>query len=72
MNIHEQARLTPIRREEKALLVLSGQRSQAEAGRRFDVSIRTVTRWIERHRQAGASAMVDVNGGAKAGHWARR
>jgi transposase InsO family protein len=59
MNIHKRARLTPIRREEMARLVVSGQLSKAEAGRRFDVSVKTVSRWTERYRQAGQPAMMD-------------
>ena len=33
MNIHKNARLTPLRREEMAVAVISGQLSQAQAAR---------------------------------------
>ncbi len=38
MNIHKNARLTPLRREEMARQVIAGQLTQAQAARRYGVS----------------------------------
>jgi hypothetical protein len=44
MNIHQNARLTPVRREEMALAVISGQLSKAQAALVFGVSAKIVSR----------------------------
>lgn len=49
MNIHKNARLTPLRREEMALSVIEGAFSQAHAARVYGVSAKIVARWVERH-----------------------
>lgn len=59
MNIHRNARLTPVRREEMSCLVLANRLSKAAAARQYGVSIKTVARWVERYRRHGAPAMVD-------------
>ena len=59
MNIHKNARLTPLRRAEMAQLVLSGQLSKTAAAHQFGVSLKTVRRWTERYRQQGHYAMMD-------------
>ena len=59
MNIHENARLTPCRREEMAVAVISGRLSKAQAGRVFGVCARIVARWTGRFRVGGAAAMGD-------------
>jgi transposase InsO family protein len=59
MNIHKHARLTPVRREEMALAVISGHLSKAQAARVFGVSAKIVSRWTERYRAEGASGMQD-------------
>ena len=59
MNIHKNARLTPLRREEMSRLVHSGQLSKAEAARRFGVTPKIVSRWVGRYRLEGASGMGD-------------
>ncbi|MEI9413441.1 IS481 family transposase, partial [Mesorhizobium sp. Cs1321R2N1] len=38
MNIHKNARLTPLRREEMALSIIEGRLSKADAARRYGVS----------------------------------
>jgi transposase len=48
MNIHRQARLTPLRREEMALSVLRDHLSKAQAARVYGVSAKIVARWVER------------------------
>ena len=45
MNIHKNARLTPLRREEMALLVIEGCLSQVQAARTYGVSAKVVARW---------------------------
>ena len=59
MNIHKNARLTPIRREEMAVSVIAGQFSRAEAARVFGVSAKIVARWTARFRAEGREGMRD-------------
>lgn len=59
MNIHKNSRLTPIRREEMALLVIEGGFSKAHAARMYGVSARIVARWVERYEAEGSLGMVD-------------
>jgi hypothetical protein len=44
MNIHKNARLTPVRGEELARAVIAGQLSKAQAARQFGVCAKIVTR----------------------------
>jgi transposase len=46
MNIHKNARLTPLRREEMALAVIEGTLSQAQAALKFAVTAKIVKRWV--------------------------
>ena len=59
MNIHKNARLTPIRREEMALCVLEGRLSKAAAARAFGVTAKIVARWVERYKAQGRAGMYD-------------
>ncbi len=59
MNIHQNARLTPVRREEMALAVISGRLSRARAARVYGVSARIVSRWTEPFTADGRDAMQD-------------
>lgn len=59
MNIHKNARLTPLRREEMALAVIEGHVSQAQAARVYGVSAKIVSRWVERFKAGGRQAMLD-------------
>ena len=59
MNIHKNARLTPIRREEMALCVIEDRLSNAQAGRTYGVSAKIVARWVGRYRVHGRAGMVD-------------
>lgn len=54
MNIHKNARLTPLPREEMALSVIEGRLSQAHAARVYGVSAKIVARWVERYKAEGA------------------
>ena len=59
MNIHKNARLTPLRRGEMALAVIEGPLSKAQAARVYDVSAKIVARWVERYKAEGPAGMVD-------------
>lgn len=59
MNIHMKARLTPVRREEMALAVISGHLSNAQAARVYGVSAKIVSRWTARYRTEGRAGMRD-------------
>ncbi len=59
MNIHKNARLTPLRREEMALSVIGGRLSKAQAARAYGVSVKIVSRWVERFGAEGREGMVD-------------
>ncbi|MGX8013641.1 IS481 family transposase [Mesorhizobium sp. ORM8.1] len=59
MNIHKNARLTPLRREEMALSVIEGAFSKAHAARVYGVSAKIVARWVERYKTEGRAGMVD-------------
>lgn len=59
MNIHKNARLTPLRREEMALAVVEGGLSRAQAALRFAVTAKIVKRWVERYKAEGRAGMTD-------------
>jgi transposase InsO family protein len=59
MNIHKNARLTPLRREEMARSVIAGALSQAQAALKFAVTAKVVKRWVERYRAEGSAGMTD-------------
>ena len=59
MNIHKNARLTPIRREEMARSVISGRVSKAQAARDYGVSPKIVSRWTGRFLAEGRGGMQD-------------
>lgn len=59
MNIHKNARLTPLRREEMALSVVAARLSKAGAARRYGVSAKIVARWVERFKAEGRAGMAD-------------
>lgn len=59
MNIHKNARLTRLRREEMALAVIEGRLSKAHAARIYGVSAKIVARWVERYEVEGPAGMAD-------------
>ena len=59
MNIHKNARLTPIRREEMAISVVEGRLSKAQACEAYGVSAKVVTKWVERYKALGHQGMMD-------------
>jgi transposase len=59
MNIHKNARLTPLRREEMALAVIEGRLCQAQAALQFAVTAKVVKRWVTRYQAEGRVGMAD-------------
>lgn len=59
MNIHKNARLTRLRREEMALAVIEGRLSKAHAARIYGVSGKIVARWVKRYEEEGPAGMAD-------------
>jgi transposase InsO family protein len=59
MNIHKNARLTPLRRGEMALAVIEGGLSQAQAASQYAVTAKVVKRWVERYKAEGRAGMAD-------------
>jgi transposase len=59
MNIHKNARLTPLRREEMALAVVAGALYQAQAALKFAVTSKVVKRWVKRSEAEGRAGMFD-------------
>jgi transposase InsO family protein len=59
MNIHKNARLTPLRREEMAQAVIEGGFSKAHAARTYGVSAKIVARWVVRYKAEGSKGMAD-------------
>jgi len=58
MNVHKNARLTPIGRERMVMMVAGGQPPQAVAGA-VGVCPRTVRKWIRRHQSEGLVGLAD-------------
>jgi transposase-like protein len=61
MNIHKNARLTPLRREEMARCVLEGRLSKAVAARTYGVTPKVVARWVGRFQAEGRAGMADCS-----------
>lgn len=59
MNLHKNARLTLLRREEMALSVIERRLSRAHAARLYGVSAKIVASWVERYKAEGRAGMVD-------------
>ena len=53
MNIHKNAHLTPLRREEMAQAVMEGRLCKAHAARTYGVSAKIAARWVERFKAEG-------------------
>ena len=58
MDIHKNARLTPLGRERLVKMVLGGQTPQA-ASEAVGVCPRTVRKWVERYQQEGPAGLQD-------------
>lgn len=59
MDIHQNARLTPIRRGDLAESVLSGSLTVSQAARQYQVCIKTVRKWVKRYHNEGPAGMPD-------------
>jgi transposase InsO family protein len=58
MNVHKNARLTPLRRRELVVRLESGELARAVAGR-LGVSVRTVRKWWGRYQAEGVCGLAD-------------
>jgi transposase len=61
MDMHENARLTPRGREAMVRAVVDGGLPQAEAARRFNISAKTVGKWVRRFRAEGLAGLRDCS-----------
>ena len=59
MDIHKNARLTLIRREQLAQAVLVQKMTLQAAARSFHVCARTAAKWIHRYQQEGLAGLHD-------------
>jgi transposase InsO family protein len=59
VDIHQNARLTPRRREEVARSVVTGACTIAEAAEKFQVCTTTVRKWVRRFQEEGVAGMAD-------------
>ncbi len=62
MNIHKNARLTPLGREQLVAAMQSGQRPEA-AARAAGVCPRTARKWLARFEAEGAAGLIDRSSG---------
>lgn len=60
MNVHKNAPLTPQGRERMVRQVLAGT-PQVRVAAAFDVSVRTVSKWVARFRAQGLGGLVDAS-----------
>jgi transposase len=58
MDIHKNARLTPLGRERLVKMVLGGQTPQA-ASEAVGVCLRTVRKWVEGYQREGLAGLQD-------------
>lgn len=59
MNTHNNARLTPKGREDMVRAVVDQELSKAEAARRFNTTLKTVAKWVDRFRAEGSVGLRD-------------
>jgi transposase InsO family protein len=59
VDIHQNARLTPIRRAEMASLVLCGRITVSLAAHQYGVCVKTVRKWVARYRTEGTISLCD-------------
>jgi len=59
MDTHKNAALTPKGRERMVRAVVDGGWSKAEAARRFNTTLKTVSKWIERFEAEGVEGLRD-------------
>ncbi|MBI5263584.1 MAG: IS481 family transposase [Bradyrhizobium sp.] len=61
MDVHKNAPLTPKGREAMALSVVEGGLSKAAAARQFNVTPKTVAKWVNRFRAEGVDGLRDCS-----------
>src|SRR5205823_5546387 len=59
MDTHKNARLTPKGREAMVRAVVDSGLSKAAAARRFNTTVKTVGKWVERFRAEGVNGLHD-------------
>ena len=59
MNVHKNAKLTPVGRAELVKRVLFEKQAVREVGRAMGVSDRTVRKWVQRYQSGGVSSLGD-------------
>jgi len=59
MDTHKNARLTPKGREEMVRAVVDGGLSKAEAARRYNTTLKTVAKWLDRFNAEGVEGLRD-------------
>src|SRR5512132_1396855 len=59
MNVHKNAPLTPKGREAMVRSVVEGGLSQADAAYQFNVTAKTVAKWVKRFRAEGVDGLRD-------------
>lgn len=59
MNIHKNARLTPLSRAELVRRVLVERQSATAVATAFGLTSKTVSKWVERYRTQGLAGLVD-------------
>ena len=60
MQIHKNARLTPVLREELARKVLYGGTTLSGVARAYNVSVRTAAKWIRRFQHDGSAGLLAI------------
>lgn len=66
MNVHKNARLTPLSRAELVRRVLDEGPTPKATATAFGVDVKTVRKWVERFRSHGAAGLVDRSSRPKA------
>ena len=59
MNVHKNARLTPLSRAELVRRVTIARLSPGAVANAFGVTLKTVNKWVERHRAEGPAGLAD-------------
>jgi transposase-like protein len=59
MDTHKNARLTPKGREEMVRAVVEGGMTKAAAARKFNATLKTVAKWVDRFRKEGVDGLRD-------------
>lgn len=63
MDVHKNARLTPLRRGEMALAVVEGRLSRAPAALQYAMTAKVAKRWVGRYMAEAAAGTTDRRSG---------